>query len=346
MRKWLRKLGLAGYVLAGLTVAVFLIPQFGIKALTVLTGSMRPEIQPGTIVLVHKVAPTSLRVGQVITYINPADPKETITHRIVALTNNHGLVGVTTKGDANTTVDREFAAGRVVGTEFFAIPFLGRIAVWLHSTVALMSVILIPGFIVIIYETILLNKRLAEFAAAEGRPKQRVVDAIIAPIVAPARRRINLDGVTRLGVAVVIVSGLIIANGATHSSLHSQVVLTHNTISTCRAPSPSSSPSTGAGSTNTSTTTTTTTTNVTNTNDVTVFNLNHQWAGSGDANSNGNTNTGNTSSGSASNSNSTSTTITITNGSPSPSPSVSPSPSPSVSPSPSPSVSPAPTCAP
>ena len=65
--------GLSVTILAVCCVALLMfgISMTGWKALSVPTGSMRPAIPPGSLVLVHRVSISSLKVGDVITYINP-----------------------------------------------------------------------------------------------------------------------------------------------------------------------------------------------------------------------------------------------------------------------------------
>src|ERR1039458_10076152 len=78
----------------------------GWKALAVPTASMRPAIPPGSLVLVQRVPISTLKVGDVITYINPLNPKTTLSHRIVKEYLLDGKVlAFVTKGDANKTDD-------------------------------------------------------------------------------------------------------------------------------------------------------------------------------------------------------------------------------------------------
>lgn len=67
---------------------------------TVLSGSMRPAINPGDLAVTQGVPVGSIRVGDVIAFIPPAE-SEPVLHRVASLAN--GVV--TTKGDANTVPD-------------------------------------------------------------------------------------------------------------------------------------------------------------------------------------------------------------------------------------------------
>lgn len=100
----------AGWLAIGLVaVAVALLtlgPLTGsYRTLTVLSGSMRPYMQPGDVVVVSPVRAADLRVGDVITYYLPGAGKTLVTHRIVRIVTPGELPTVQTKGDANNTAD-------------------------------------------------------------------------------------------------------------------------------------------------------------------------------------------------------------------------------------------------
>ena len=55
----------------------------GAQSYTVLTGSMRPGFEPGTLIAVRATDPEEIRIGDVITYqLEPGRP-EVVTHRVV-----------------------------------------------------------------------------------------------------------------------------------------------------------------------------------------------------------------------------------------------------------------------
>ena len=76
----------------------------GLSFNTVMSGSMRPGIQPGGLVILHRVSADTLRVGDVIAYL-PPNSSSPIMHRIVSLSATDGSVVVQTQGDANNTLD-------------------------------------------------------------------------------------------------------------------------------------------------------------------------------------------------------------------------------------------------
>lgn len=98
-------------VVAGVAATLFLLlavgPHvLGYRTMTMLTGSMAPQINPGDVVVSTPVATRDLHSGMVISYHIPIDDHRIVTHRIVSV--DHGMDGtvtVQTKGDANKTVD-------------------------------------------------------------------------------------------------------------------------------------------------------------------------------------------------------------------------------------------------
>lgn len=96
----------AGLVVLVLAVVVVIPKLGGATAYTVLTGSMRPSMPPGTLVVVKPVKPEQIAVGDVVTYqIRSGDPT-VATHRVVAVgISLKGEYRFTMKGDANSADD-------------------------------------------------------------------------------------------------------------------------------------------------------------------------------------------------------------------------------------------------
>ena len=127
-------------VLAGLAVLVLGVAMNSgaLSVRTVMSGSMRPGIQPGDLAVLQKVDSSALHVGDVIAYAPPDDASGLpVMHRIVTLSVVSDGVLVTTKGDANNVSDR--GPVRLDATAYRAVamvPFLGwleqlRLWIWL-----------------------------------------------------------------------------------------------------------------------------------------------------------------------------------------------------------------------
>jgi signal peptidase len=95
--------GTAVVALLGLAVGPHV---FGYRTMTMLTGSMAPEIDPGDITVVTPLAVDEVTAGMVIAYHIPIDDHRVVTHRVVSVEHGpDGSVTVQTKGDANEAVD-------------------------------------------------------------------------------------------------------------------------------------------------------------------------------------------------------------------------------------------------
>jgi len=297
----LRWLGLSAYLGFAVLVILFLTPIGGWKALDVLTGSMRPAIRPGALVLIHRVPLNSIHPGNVVTYVNPHDTSELITHRVTGISKTGPVTMITVKGDANTVADPPFPGGQIKGRVATIIPAAGRILNIIHNPFGLALLVILPALLVIWTEIRTLRRVLSEEALAARRAARS------------AAMRRHLDSMSRLAVlpAAVIVLALF-AVGATLAALESTVSLTGNSFSagvtTSPTPSPSGSPTptpsgspnptaspcptnatisnTGPGSTNIIRCTSTTTITNSNSTTVNITNNNHQSTSRGGSNTN------------------------------------------------------------
>jgi len=99
----------------------------GYSYFTVLTSSMQDEIPKGAFILVHKTDPSSLKVGDNITYMR--DRSTSVTHKIVGIIDNYdnsGTEGFQTKGVNNSNPDKDIVfAANVVGKVVLVLPGLG-----------------------------------------------------------------------------------------------------------------------------------------------------------------------------------------------------------------------------
>lgn len=136
---WLARIGLWLVILTAATVLVVavLIPRLtGARPFVILTGSMRPSLPPGTLVVTKPVDSSRIGVGTVITYQITSGEPQTVTHRVTAQGFSHdGERRFRTQGDANDTPDQGWVrAVQVRGTVWYAVPWLGYPARWLTGT--------------------------------------------------------------------------------------------------------------------------------------------------------------------------------------------------------------------
>jgi signal peptidase len=118
-----------------LAVAV-LIPRIGgATPYTILTGSMRPGMPPGTLVVVKPADPATLAVGDVITYQLHSGQPTVVTHRIrqISITMD-GDRTFQTQGDANNVADSPWVRPvQIRGKKWYSVPYLGRLNTMMTS---------------------------------------------------------------------------------------------------------------------------------------------------------------------------------------------------------------------
>lgn len=126
----------------------------GFQFISVLTGSMQPEIEPGSLILVKKVTdPEKLKVNDVITFKSPRNEKQLITHRIVEVKKMDSKILFITKGDANLTADvEEVESTNVFGKYYqdFTIPYGGYILQLTKTKMGYIVFFIIPVLVLII----------------------------------------------------------------------------------------------------------------------------------------------------------------------------------------------------
>jgi signal peptidase len=96
----------------------------------VLSGSMVPDFKVGGLVVIKPVDVSTLKVGDVISFMAPEVSDNTaICHRIIAIQYQKGIEYFQTKGDANKSPDQFLTpVTNVKGREIFYVSYIGRLA--------------------------------------------------------------------------------------------------------------------------------------------------------------------------------------------------------------------------
>lgn len=121
-----------------LLVLTILLPKLGGgAAYTILTGSMRPGMPPGTVVVVRPTPADEIRTGDVITFQLKSGDPTVATHRVAEV--GLSLDGKTlffTKGDANTSPDsRPVTPAQIKGKRWYSVPYVGYPAMWIDGDI-------------------------------------------------------------------------------------------------------------------------------------------------------------------------------------------------------------------
>jgi signal peptidase I len=158
------------YSLCGLALVVFLVPATGFEAKSIATGSMRPTIPTGSLVIIHKTPLNQLKVGDVVTYTKSVNPPVTITHRIVKTETKAGAPYFIVKGDANQVPDPAVPGGAIVGKVVFHMPYIGRAALDIRNPIAIVIIVIIPGLLIIVDEIIRLRRTFSKTDVKKSEP--------------------------------------------------------------------------------------------------------------------------------------------------------------------------------
>lgn len=157
-----------GFLLLGAVVFLALqskatgkVPSIGgYQVYSITGGSMEPNIQRGSAVLVKRVDTNKLEAGDVITFIDVADRKTVVTHRIVKVKPGKENSFVT-RGDANNDNDTDLVpAEHVIGQVKLVVPFAGYLMSFAKTREGLIFLIIIPGVLIILFELLSLRKEL------------------------------------------------------------------------------------------------------------------------------------------------------------------------------------------
>ena len=119
----------------------------GYKELTVLSGSMEPNIPVGSVVCVDtRVAAAELAEGEVVTY--KLENGTFVTHRVVSNdVENRQLI---TRGDANDNDDAPVSYGRYYGRVKLHIPYLGYITTGVRTPRGILAVTAVVVVIILL----------------------------------------------------------------------------------------------------------------------------------------------------------------------------------------------------
>ncbi len=125
-------------------VALGLGPRLGhYRTLTVLSGSMEPEIPTGSVVVVTPKPLREVRVGDVIVFNAPTDGRP-VTHRVIEVLEDGNRPLIRTKGDANASADPWNA--RLLDEPAWevrtAVPGIGHAVLWLRQPVVRQAAVL------------------------------------------------------------------------------------------------------------------------------------------------------------------------------------------------------------
>ena len=115
-------------LVVGVALAAVVVPRLaGATPYAVLTGSMRPDMPPGTLVVARPVDAADLRIGSVVTFLPRPDDTDVVTHRIISQGfDAAGRAVYQTQGDANEVPDAgAIRPEQILGERWYSVPYVG-----------------------------------------------------------------------------------------------------------------------------------------------------------------------------------------------------------------------------
>ncbi|EIT85624.1 signal peptidase I [Fictibacillus macauensis ZFHKF-1] len=135
---------------------------FGYQLKTVLSGSMEPGIQTGSIIAVKPGGDASrYKKGDVITF---KSGEKLITHRIQKVNGSGNSLSYTTKGDNNNAADPDKVLPGNVVAEYtgFTVPYIGYGMDYAQSKKGTMILMIVPGVLLLLYSIWTITKAIRE----------------------------------------------------------------------------------------------------------------------------------------------------------------------------------------
>jgi signal peptidase len=117
---------------AVLLVAALVAWLSGFEPLVERSGSMRPLLAPGDLLISQTVSPAQLHAGDVVSFVDPTRHDELVTHRVVSIQRTGQELKFVTRGDANAAPESWTAASTGHLRRMVAhVPLLGYASAWL-----------------------------------------------------------------------------------------------------------------------------------------------------------------------------------------------------------------------
>lgn len=145
-------------VAAAGAVGAITLHHYHIEILSVASPSMQPTIKRGDAIVVESISPSTLRAGDIVSYRNPRQPAQAITHRIVDI--NRAQKVITTAGDSRRSPDPSISSSAVIGRVVARAPYAGSIIDFVIKPIGILLFVFLPALILILVEISRLYRQL------------------------------------------------------------------------------------------------------------------------------------------------------------------------------------------
>lgn len=117
------------------------------------TGNYTDGFEAGSLLIIKITQPSSIRIGDIITFSTGNSGKSYLTHRVVEIkTEWEGKQKIyfVTRGDNNNVDDKIISSDRMIGKKVFAIPYAGSIADWIRQNYIILIAVIVAEILLII----------------------------------------------------------------------------------------------------------------------------------------------------------------------------------------------------
>lgn len=130
---------------------------FGYKFYVVLTGSMKPNIEPGDLIVTKEISADEISCGDIITF--KVDGVDSVTtHRVKEIMDSKEEISFITQGDANNIIDKNpVLEDDIQGKVVKVIPDAGKVVDFIKNNLIIVLAVIIGIFILIIIITIFID---------------------------------------------------------------------------------------------------------------------------------------------------------------------------------------------
>jgi signal peptidase I len=119
-----------------LTVAILMLGATvaGYHPLIDYSDSMRPAIKAGDVLITHNEPASSIKRGDIVSFIDPGLREKLVTHRVIAIRARDQRIDFLTRGDANAAPESWSAPERgSVSKLVLRVPAVGRALAWMSD---------------------------------------------------------------------------------------------------------------------------------------------------------------------------------------------------------------------
>jgi len=135
---------------------------FGYKTFVIVTSSMQPSLEIGDVILIKKINPDKIKIGDIITYqgMESDFKNKIITHKVKDIGIEEEKKIFYTQGTTNTMVDPAVYEEQILGKLVYKFKFISLMSKIVRSKTGYILLVFIPLIFIFVREMIKFKKNL------------------------------------------------------------------------------------------------------------------------------------------------------------------------------------------